>query len=85
MEDILNLNKQNAINSLNKLFKDTSSYFNMEYKILIYRLLTNGHVKLGDLEKASGLTSTRLYQIIDEVKSYINQNEKIPSGDANIS
>lgn len=72
-----NENKERAVESLNRLFKETTRYFNLEYKLLIYRLLKRGHVKLANLVEDTGLSTTRLYQIIDEVTSLLDKNEAV--------
>lgn len=74
-------NSKEAVDSLNELFKKTSLYFTKKYKLLIYKLLKNGHVKVVDLIADSGLSESRLYQIVDEVEKLLTEeadiNEKV--------
>ena len=63
--------KKEALKSLNELFKQTAQFFNSDYKLLIYHLLKRGHVKIVHLSEDSGLSESRLYQIVDEVSKKI--------------
>ena len=78
MEEQTNEVKKLALANLNKLFKETSQYFNLEYKLLIYRLLKKGHAKVSDLSEDSGLSTTRLYQIVDEVNKFQDEGGVTP-------
>ena len=49
---------------LNKMYSQMSHLMMYKYNLLIYRLVRNGYVKQEDLERATGLTRQRIYQIV---------------------
>lgn len=60
--------KNQALDSLRDIFKETAIYFDIKYKVLIYNLVKRGHVKIETLAKDANITGTRIYQIVDEVE-----------------
>ena len=76
MDDKLSAVQQEAVTHLNKTFKETSHFFNLKYKILIYNLLKNGHVRIVDLVADTGLTKERLYKIVDDIEKFLKEEIK---------
>jgi len=68
--------KEQALNSLRNIFKETAIYFDIKYKVLIYNLVKKGHIQIETLAKDAGLTGTRIYQIVDEVENFFKENEQ---------
>lgn len=50
---------------LNQTTSLMQRYFNYRYNLLIYSLIKNNFVTVGDLEKATGFTRQWIYKIID--------------------
>jgi len=65
--------KDQALNSLRNIFKETAIYFDIKYKVLIYNLVKKGHIQIETLAKDAGLSGTRIYQIVDEVEKFFQE------------
>ncbi len=71
MDIDLELNKLPEI--INQSFSLIGKLANLKYHYLIYKLLKKGHVKMKDVIEDTGLSETRIYQIIDSIEKIINE------------
>mgnify|MGYP001616042971 CR=1 FL=1 len=67
---------QEIWNQLNKIVSYTNRLMTYRYNLLLYRLLKNGHVRMVDLEKDTGLSNVRLYKIVEAFEKHeLERNE----------
>ena len=57
---------------INQIYSLIGKLANLKYHYLIYKLLKRGHAKMKDVIDDTGLSESRIYQIIDSIEKTIN-------------
>lgn len=71
MDIDLELNKLPEI--INQNYSLIGKLANLKFHYFIYKLLKKGHAKMKDIIEDTGLSETRIYQIIDSIEKIINE------------